>query len=147
MDQSSGPGRPGIRWSVAATPAVQGQTEPGQAEPAVLLAGAATGDQDSREEIVRRYSPLIGAVTRAFRLPAPDAADVSQATWLRLVENLGTIRDPRRLGGWLATTARREALCLLRRDNHTIPAEHLDRLHRDDDQGEPVDQANPARRA
>jgi RNA polymerase sigma factor (sigma-70 family) len=40
---------------------------------------------------------------------------VFQGTWLRLVEHLEDIRDGTRLGSWLATTTRREALALLRR--------------------------------
>jgi RNA polymerase sigma factor (sigma-70 family) len=37
-----------------------------------------------------------------------------QTTWLRLVENLGSVKEPERLAGWLATTARRECLRVLR---------------------------------
>jgi DNA-directed RNA polymerase specialized sigma24 family protein len=40
---------------------------------------------------------------------------VAQTTWLRLVENLDRIREPDRLGAWLATTARRESLRVIRR--------------------------------
>jgi RNA polymerase sigma factor (sigma-70 family) len=80
-----------------------------------LLARAATGDAGSWDAIVDRYARLVWAVARGFRLGEADAADVAQATWLRLVENLDRIRDPERLGPWLATTARREALAVLRR--------------------------------
>ena len=45
---------------------------------------------------------------------AAQAADVTQTTWLRLVENLDRIQDPERLGAWLATTARRECLRIIR---------------------------------
>jgi RNA polymerase sigma factor (sigma-70 family) len=86
-----------------------------------LLAAAADGDQRSWEIIVDRYADLVWAVARSFRLGRADAADVSQATWLRLVEHLRDIRDSQRLGAWLATTARREALAVLRRSVRTIP--------------------------
>src|SRR6266536_2938858 len=61
---------------------------------------------------------------------AEAAADVSQLTWLRLLENLGRIRDPQRLAGLLATTCRRECLAFLRRSRPATPVadEHLDRL-------------------
>ena len=52
--------------------------------------------------------PLHITVIRGFRLSEADTADVFQATWFRLVEQLGSIRDGDGLGGWLATTARRE---------------------------------------
>ena len=57
-----------------------------------------------------RFEGLVWATTRAYRLPHASAADVTQTTWLRLVENLDRIKDPERLGAWLATTARRECL-------------------------------------
>ncbi len=39
-----------------------------------------------------------------------DAADVVQATWLRLLEHIHRIECPDRIGSWLATTARHECL-------------------------------------
>jgi RNA polymerase sigma factor (sigma-70 family) len=92
-----------------------------EAEMADLLGRAAAGDQNAWGHIVDRYGPLVWSVARSFRLSSADAADVHQATWLRLVEQLDTIRDPERLGAWLATTARREALALLRRASRDLP--------------------------
>ncbi len=62
------------------------------------------------EAIIDRFAGLVWATARAHRLAPADAADVAQTTWLRLVENLDRIKDPERLGAWLATTARRECL-------------------------------------
>ncbi|WP_425560597.1 RNA polymerase sigma factor [Luedemannella flava] len=86
-----------------------------------LLAAAAGGDQRSWDVLVDRYADLVWKVARSFRLGRADAADVSQATWLRLVEHLNDIRDADRLGAWLVTTARREALALVRRSARTVP--------------------------
>lgn len=86
-----------------------------------LLIAAATGDQDSWERLVDRYAGLVWSVARSFRLNDADAADVSQAAWLRLVQHLDQIREPDRLGAWLATTARREALAVLRRRRRDLP--------------------------
>lgn len=80
-----------------------------------LVAAAAAGDRGAWDAIVSEFAGLVWAVARSLRLSAADAADVSQVTWLRLVENLDQIRDPQALGSWLATTARREAINLLRR--------------------------------
>jgi RNA polymerase sigma factor (sigma-70 family) len=63
-------------------------------------------------------------VARGFRLSPADAADVSQTTWLRLVENLDRIQNPDQLGAWLATTARRESLRLIRKAQREIPDWH-----------------------
>ncbi|HEX4061284.1 MAG TPA: sigma-70 family RNA polymerase sigma factor [Streptosporangiaceae bacterium] len=94
-------------------------------DPATALAAAADGDQLAWASIVSTYSGLIWTVARAYRLSAADSADVFQGTWLRLVEHLGDIRDPGRLGGWLATTARREALQLLRRTGRDVPVDDI----------------------
>ena len=58
---------------------------------------------------------MIAATGRRYRLTAADVAELQQTTWLRLVENLHRIEQPERVGGWLATTARRESLQLLKR--------------------------------
>jgi RNA polymerase sigma factor (sigma-70 family) len=75
-----------------------------------LISAANGGDEAAWEAIVDRFSGLVWSIARAHRLGPGDAADVAQTTWLRLVENLDRIKDPERLGGWLATTARRECL-------------------------------------
>lgn len=82
---------------------------------APLLAAAADGDSAAWDQLVERFTGLLWATARSHRLSTADAGDVVQTTWLRLVENLGRIQDPERLGGWLATTARRECLAVLRR--------------------------------
>jgi RNA polymerase sigma factor (sigma-70 family) len=79
-----------------------------------LVQAAAEGDQEAWDALVDRFAGLVWAIARAHRLSATDAADVSQTTWLRLVEHLGRIRDPERIGGWLAATARHECLRVIR---------------------------------
>ncbi|GAA3138090.1 sigma-70 family RNA polymerase sigma factor [Planomonospora alba] len=73
------------------------------------------GDQAAWDVLVRRFTPVIWAAVRAYGLSPADASDTVQGTWLRLLESLHTIRDPDRIGSWLFTTARREAVLLLRR--------------------------------
>ena len=75
-----------------------------------LVRRAATGDCWAWERLVDQYSRLIWAMTRDFRLGESDAADVVQATWLRLLEHIDRIEYPDRIGSWLATTARHECL-------------------------------------
>jgi RNA polymerase sigma factor (sigma-70 family) len=79
-----------------------------------LIQAASEGDASAWGALVDRFQGLVWATARAHRLSQADAADVTQTTWLRLVENLDRINDPERLGGWLATTARRECLRHLR---------------------------------
>ncbi|MFI9813063.1 RNA polymerase sigma factor [Saccharothrix variisporea] len=90
---------------------------------AALLASARLGDHAAWHELVRRHLRLVWAVARSFRLTRDDAADVAQATWLVLAENLTTIRHPERLTAWLVTTARRESLAVLRTRSREEPAD------------------------
>jgi RNA polymerase sigma factor (sigma-70 family) len=82
----------------------------GATPPDVLVRLAAAGDKRAWEQLVDQYSRLIWAMTKDFRLRETDAADVVQATWLRLLEHIGRIEYPERIGSWLATTARHECL-------------------------------------
>ena len=75
---------------------------------ATLVARARDGDKQAWDAIVDRYAPLIWSICRRYRLDRPDADDVGQSVWLRLVDQLALIRDPAALPGWLATTTRRE---------------------------------------
>jgi RNA polymerase sigma factor (sigma-70 family) len=105
---------------------------------ASLLARAAQGDQRAWDELVDEHTRLLWSVARSFRLDAADANDVVQTTWLRLVEHLDRIEDPTRLVGWLVTTARREAMRVLRRSGRERPVVEDTALDRPDD-APPVD--------
>ena len=78
-----------------------------------LVVGAAAGDRTSWAALVELFGGLIWNVARGHRLSDGDAADVSQTTWLRLLEHIDRLEDPARVGAWLATTARRECLRVL----------------------------------
>jgi RNA polymerase sigma factor (sigma-70 family) len=73
-----------------------------------LVIRARDGDERAWAALVERYAPLIWSLCRRYRLDATEAADVGQNVWLLLVNQLGKIRDPAALPGWLATTTRRE---------------------------------------
>src|SRR5262249_48592597 len=92
---------------------------------AALMSAAADGDRAAWDAILRRYAGMVWTVARSFQLSKADAADVSQATWLRLVEHLHTVHDPAALGSWLATTSRREAIAVLRK-RREIPTSYPD---------------------
>jgi RNA polymerase sigma factor (sigma-70 family) len=87
---------------------------------AAVVRAAADGDARAWERLVDAYIGLIWAIARNHGLRPGDAADVSQTTWLRLVENIRRIEDPARVGAWLATTARRECLRTLARNNRQV---------------------------
>jgi RNA polymerase sigma factor (sigma-70 family) len=86
-----------------------------------LVAAAAAGDRQAWEKLVDAYGRLVWSITRNHRLSQGDAADVSQTTWLRLLENIERLSEPGRVGSWLATTARRECLRVLAKGKRTSP--------------------------
>jgi RNA polymerase sigma factor (sigma-70 family) len=88
-----------------------------------LLDAAVHGDRRAWNELVDRYGRLVWAVVRSLGLDHATAADVSQTVWLRLVEHCADIRDPQRLPGWLATTARREGVRVLRSQRRQQPSD------------------------
>jgi RNA polymerase sigma factor (sigma-70 family) len=52
----------------------------------------------------------VWAICNRYRLSNHDIEDVGQSVWLLLVEQLGKLREPAALPGWLATTTKRECL-------------------------------------
>lgn len=96
----------------------EGRVDP--SDVAEVVRRAAAGDQTAWNELVDAFSRMLWAVVSGFRLSRADTTDVVQSTWLRLVENLDKIKQPEAVGGWLATTARREALRHLRLRAHEV---------------------------
>lgn len=118
MNQPCSTGEDGPAWG--------DRLAPGQASQ--LVARAADGDARAWEELVRSYVGLVWAVARNHHLGAEDAADVVQLTWLRLVEHVDRLENPERVGAWLATTARHEALRLVRRARREVAVPELPEL-------------------
>ena len=94
-----------------------------------LVARVGDGDQEAWDEIIDRYAPLVWSICLRYQLSRQDIDDVGQGVWLTLVENIGTLRQPAALPGWLATTTRNECLRVLRAarryDPDGLPAEDL----------------------
>jgi RNA polymerase sigma factor (sigma-70 family) len=86
-----------------------------------LVARARKGDQSAWDEIVDRYAPMVYGICVRYRLDRQEVEDAGQMVWLRLVENIGTLREPAALPGWLGTTTERECqhrLRVTRRHDH-----------------------------
>ena len=89
---------------------------------APLVDRAAVGDEEAWHELVARFAGLVWSIAQGYGLGPADAADVSQTCWLRLAENLDRLNDKERVGAWLATTARRESLAVLKRGRRQVPS-------------------------
>jgi RNA polymerase sigma factor (sigma-70 family) len=114
---------------------------------ATVVMRARNGDQLAWDALVERYAPLIWSLCRRYRLDGADAGDVGQNVWLQLVNQLGNIRDPAALPGWLATTTRRE--CQRARNRAQAPHAALQALDADnipDDQASTLEQVLAAER-
>jgi RNA polymerase sigma factor (sigma-70 family) len=79
-----------------------------------LVTCARDGDVQAWDALVARFTPLIWSICRRYGLGRADADDVRQSVWLHLVDQLGKIREPAALAGWIATTTRRECVHLVR---------------------------------
>lgn len=86
---------------------------------------AIPGDGSTVTSLVDRFADRVRKVARLHRLAPHDVEDVVQTTWLRLLEHGDSIRDPRAVGAWLETTARRESLRVLRSSTRECPTEEL----------------------
>src|SRR6267142_2424328 len=78
-----------------------------------LVARVGDGDQEAWNELVERYAPLVWSICVRYQLSRQDIDVVGQSVWLLLVEQIGKLREPAALPGWLATTTRRECLRIL----------------------------------
>ena len=87
----------------------------------LFLQQLAQGDKNAWPELMRRYEGLVKAVTSQFSMNSADSEDAVQSTWLRLFERADTVRELEKLGSWLATTARRECLAIVRRRRLEYP--------------------------
>jgi RNA polymerase sigma factor (sigma-70 family) len=90
-------------------------------ETADLVKRAAAGEPEAWNALVSHFNGLVWAVIRQHRLGREDAQDVAQVVWLRLLENLGTLREPGRVNAWLVTVTKRESLRVIRLGRRTIP--------------------------
>lgn len=118
-------------------------------EIAELVKRAAAGEPGAWDALVRRFNGLIWSVIRRFRFSLSDSQDVAQVVWLRLLENLGSLRDPGRVAGWLATTTQRECLRLVRSGGRMFPVadDQLERAAEPGASAEDIVTANDLRRA
>lgn len=102
---------------------VPDQPSTDRTEVSELVRRARDGDATAWDALVERFGPLLTSIARRHRLSDDDGRDVAQTIWLRLFESIDRIRDPQRLPGWIATSARRECLRVLRSSGREVPTE------------------------
>lgn len=93
-----------------------------------LLERSRRGDAEAWSALVGRLQGLVYSVPRRYRLGEDDAADVFMASFQALHRNLDRVESGRALPRWLATTAARECLRILRSKDRTtteVPLEEI----------------------
>jgi RNA polymerase sigma factor (sigma-70 family) len=100
-----------------------------------LVAGARDGDERAWRELCSRVKNVAWKTINSYGVRGADADDAYAATMFRLAEHLDRIRDPERVPGWVATTARNETLGLFRSRRRTVVVDEVP--ERDSGNGEP----------
>lgn len=90
-----------------------------------LVARALERDQRAWRDLVDRLKGVAWKVIYSYDLSAEDRNDAFASTFFRLHERLATIREPVKLPGWVATTARNEANSISRRRSRLVPMADL----------------------
>jgi RNA polymerase sigma factor (sigma-70 family) len=118
QSSNSAPARPGA-----------GAQQTGGSQDAVageLVRAAAAGDSGAWTALVDCFGGMVWSIARANGLDRVDAADVAQTVWLRLVDHLNRLREPDRVGGWLASTARHESIRVSRQRGRSVPTDDVE---------------------
>ena len=84
------------------------------------------GDEDAFTALVKKYEKQIHAFVWRRIKDYHVAEEITQDTFLRAYEKLGTLRDPNRFSGWLYMIATRRLLTWF--DEKTIPMQSLDAM-------------------
>lgn len=82
---------------------------------------ALDGDEGSWRVLVDSLKGVAWKILNSYDIPAEDRNDAFASTFFRLYERLSTIREPEKLPGWVATTARNEANACYRRQAKVSP--------------------------
>lgn len=96
-----------------------------QARMRLLAERALQQDQGAWRELVDRLKGVAWKVLYGFGMSEEDRKDAFASTFFRLYEHLGSINEPEKLPGWIATTARNEAHTIFRRQRHTVGLDEL----------------------
>jgi RNA polymerase sigma factor (sigma-70 family) len=91
-----------------------------------LVNFAISGQRWAWERLVVQYAPLVRAIVKRFGIRTGDAEDVVQTVWLRTIEHLQELREPRALPGWIAVVTRRECIRAVERSRRIVLTDTLD---------------------
>ena len=86
-----------------------------------LLRRCAAGDERAWDQLVGRYERLVFSVALKNGVSREDAADITQLTFVALLDSIDVLREDGSLPAWLMTVARRQAWRVRRRTHREQP--------------------------
>jgi RNA polymerase sigma factor (sigma-70 family) len=84
------------------------------------------GDEEASRTLVDHLKGVVWRATADMGLSREDRQDIFATTFFRMFEHLDRIREPIKLPGWLATTARNEVRRVLRAKRRIEPREDVE---------------------
>lgn len=94
------------------------------------------GDEAAWCELWELYGPVVKAISRRTGCDADEARDVLQRVALAALQGLQRLREPERLAGWLAGTARYQSLEVIRKRRSSDPLYPGAAVHEPDPEGD-----------
>ena len=70
-----------------------------------LVEACLRGNEEAWRAVVEKYKNLVYSAPLKYRMSPQDAADIFQEVWVDLYAELGNLRKPGALGGWLISVA------------------------------------------
>ncbi|MGZ8724216.1 MAG: RNA polymerase sigma factor [Aeromicrobium sp.] len=93
-----------------------------------LLRAAHAGRSGAPDRLIRVCRPVVECNARRCAWRNTDPDDIVQEVWVRLIQNVDRIREPRALLGWLHVVTRRLAIEIGGRNARMIPTELGDEM-------------------
>src|SRR5687767_3643326 len=90
-----------------------------------IVPAAARNDQRAWGRLIAEFTPMVRGLASHHGLSSFDQDDVVQRTWMALVCHIGDVYEPLGIGAWIATTARRECLGVIRARAREFPSERV----------------------
>jgi len=87
---------------------------------------AQRGDPRAMDQLMRRLSPGLGRLCGSIALQEGD--DALQETWIVLLRNLHTLREPAAIWGWARRIAVHESIRVAKRAGRAVPVEDVDTI-------------------
>src|SRR4051794_11780506 len=72
-----------------------------------LIRACREGDPHAWDRLLQKYERLVFSIPLNYGLTRDDAADITQLTFMSLIQSLDALHEGSRLGAWLALVARR----------------------------------------